>query len=78
LTGIKDLFDGNLRLVNVENDEEIDATFDLDTTNTDGKIAVKDMNLAVAKDATVNLKVMANIASIDDVMEGTVKLDVTG
>jgi hypothetical protein len=32
------------------------------------------MNLAVAKDATVNLKVMANIANIDDVMGGNVTL----
>jgi hypothetical protein len=58
-----------MRLVNVENDEEIDATFDLDTTDTNGKIAVKDMNLSVAKDSTINVKVMANIAAIDDVLE---------
>ena len=77
LPEIKNLFDGNLRLVNVENDEEIDATFDLDTTDTDGKIVVKDMNLAVEKDATINLKVMANVGSIEDVMDGTVKLAVT-
>jgi len=69
------LLDGNLRLVNVENNEEVDATFDFDTNfDTNWLIHVKDMNLAVAKDATVNLKVMANIANIDDVMGGNVTL----
>ena len=57
------LFDGNLRLVNAETDEEIDANFeDYDAiTNT---ISVKDMNLDVAKDTTINVAVMADIASI--------------
>ena len=78
LAEMSTLLDENLRLVNVENNEEVDATFDFDTNfDTNWLIHVKDMNLAVAKDATVNLKVMANVGSIEDVMDGTVKLDVT-
>jgi hypothetical protein len=64
-TELAELLNGNLRLVDVETDEEINATFEeMNTAN--GKIAVKSMNYEIAKDATANIKVMANISSISD------------
>ena len=68
-----------MKLVNVETDEEITATFE-DMTNA-WVVAVKSMSYNVNKDETVNIKVMANISSISEdptnVMAGTMSLGVT-
>ena len=74
-TLLPDLLNWKLRLVNVENDEEIDATFE-DVTAA-WVIAIKDMNLEIAKDATINVKLMANIWDIDAVMGNSLLLTVT-
>ncbi len=75
---LKELLDSNMKLVNVETDEEITATFE-DMTN--AWVAVKSMSYNVNKDETVNIKVMANISSISEdptnVMAGTMSLGVT-
>ena len=73
-TLLTDLLNGKLKLVDVESEEEIDASFEDITA---WVIAVKDMNLSIEKDTTVNVKVMANIGGIDDVMAKTLWINVT-
>ena len=77
-TELGNLLNNNLKLLNVENDEEIDATFeDITVTWWKAVISLKDMNLSIEKDTTINVKLMANIGDIEPVMDWSLWLEVT-
>jgi len=73
---IVDLFEWNVSLVNAETEEEIAADFDWDTA-WEFKISnIK--NLSIAKDETLNLKLMASLSTISEVYGDKVHFTVKG
>lgn len=74
LTEVKNLMDWELKLVNVETEEEIAATFENMTA--DWKIFLRDMNYNIKKNGIINLKLMVDLWNIDEVIDWTTSISI--
>ncbi len=71
------LFDGNLTLFKIDADNETEVSANITFNDSTKNFEVRNMNVEIAKDKTVNFKLMANLGNIKDYYGSGVLFNIT-